>query len=110
MTMKPKKEVADELIRWHFEVEPDLSMVFRIVSDNEDSLDEPIKLLEVNAATIATGSVEPFSFAPSKSVPYRTVIAEITPDELARVQSNEIKLPAGWSIDNVVPQKRPKVA
>lgn len=41
--------------------EPDLTHVIRIVGDNEDAPDEPIKLLEVNAATVATGSVEPYA-------------------------------------------------
>jgi hypothetical protein len=105
-----KDEAARELAEWHFGVEPDLQKVIRIVSDNEDEPDEPIKLLEVNAATVATGSVEPYAFAPSPSVPFPTVIAEITPDEYERVRQNEIRLPAGWSLARTQLFERPRAA
>jgi hypothetical protein len=95
-----KDEAARELADWHFGVEPDLQQVIRIVTDHEDEPNEPIKLLEVNAATVATGSVEPFAFAPSASVPFGTVIAEITPEEFERIGRDELKLPAGWSLGN----------
>jgi hypothetical protein len=75
---RTKDEAVRELATWHFGIEPDLKQVIRIVGDNEDEPGEPIKLLEVNAATVATGSVEPFAFAPSVSVPFPTVIAEVT--------------------------------
>lgn len=106
--MRPSKnDAAERLIAWHFKVEPKLLQVFRIVSDNEDAPDEPIKLLEVNAATFATGSVEPFSFSPSADVPYRTVVAEITPGELECVRRNELPLPAGWSLEKADAKQRP---
>jgi len=60
---------------------------------HEDDPNEPIKLLEVNAATLSTGSVEPFGFTPTQSVPFRTVIAEVTPEEFERIRKNEIGLP-----------------
>lgn len=105
--MKPsKKESADNLIAWHFQIEPDLLEVYRIVSDNEGAPEEPIKLLEINAATPASGTVDAFSFAPSAEHPYRTVVAEITPEEFERLKRNEIKLPAGWSLTNAEPKRR----
>lgn len=107
--MKPsKKEAAQNLIRWHFQVEPHLIEVHRIIADNEDAPDEPIKLLEVNVATPPSGSVEAFSFAPSAETPFRTVIAEITPEEFERLKRNEIKLPPGWSLEKSEPTKRPE--
>jgi hypothetical protein len=105
-----KKAAAEKLIAWHFEVEPDLVEVLHIISDNEDASDEPIKLLEINAATPPSGSVDPFSFAPSTETPYRTAVAEITPEEFERLKRDEIKLPAGWSLAKAEPKKRPKVA
>ncbi len=75
-----KDQATHDLAMWHFGVEPDLHQVIRIVADNEDVADEPIKLLEVNAATVVTGSVEPHAFAGSASVPFSTVIAEVTPE------------------------------
>lgn len=105
-----KDKAARELADWHFGVEPDLKQVIRIVGGNEDEPNEPIKLLEINAATVATGSVEPFAFAPSKSVPFPTVIAEITPEELERIQRNEMKLPEGWSLAGAQHFDRPQAA
>lgn len=96
-----KDEAVRELANWHFRVEPDLAQVIRIVNDNEDAASEPIKLLEVNAATVATGSVEAFAFAPSASVPFPTVIAEVTPEEFERIERNELRLPAGWSLSGM---------
>jgi hypothetical protein len=107
---RTKDEAVRELAQWHFGVEPDLTHVIRIVGDNEDAPDEPIKLLEVNAATVATGSVEPYAFAPSKSVPFPTVIAEVTPEEYERLQRGELKLPAGWSLVRVQRFERPQAA
>jgi len=104
---RTKDEAVRELAQWHFGVEPDLTHVIRIVGDNEGAPDEPIKLLEVNAATVATGSVEPYAFAPSKSVPFPTVIAEVTPEEYERLERGEIKLPPGWSLVRVQRFVRP---
>lgn len=105
-----KDETARELATWHFGVEPELTRVVRILADNEDEPGEPIKLLEVNAATVATGSVEPFAFAPSASVPFPTAIAEVTPEEFERIQRNEIALPQGWSLAKSQPFERPRAA
>jgi hypothetical protein len=96
--MIEKDDVARDLIRHHFTVEPELQAVYRIMSANETSPDEPIKLLEVNAATVATGSVEVFGFAPSKVTPFAVMIAEITPEELEQLKSDPRALPQGWSL------------
>jgi hypothetical protein len=105
-----KDQATHDLAMWHFGVEPDLRQVIRIVADNEDAAGEPIKLLEVNAATVATGSVEPYAFAGSASVPFSTVIAEVTPEEFDRIRRNEIKLPKGWSLDRSQLFERPHAA
>jgi hypothetical protein len=99
MSLPSRHEAAHRLIRWHFEVEPELREVYLIAEGSEDSADAPIKLLEVNSATLPTGSVEPFAFAPTKDVPYPTLIAEVTPEELQALQTNPDALPAGWSLD-----------
>jgi hypothetical protein len=46
--LQGKDAAARRLIEWHFSVEPELREVYRIVTDNEESRDEPIRLLEVN--------------------------------------------------------------
>lgn len=74
-----KQAVAFELVKTHFRIEPFLQEVWLILGDNEESPMEPIKLLEVNVATVSTGIIKPFAFTPSQDVPYPTFIAEVTP-------------------------------
>jgi hypothetical protein len=105
-----KDAAARRLIQWHFTVEPELREVYRIVMDDEGSQEEPIRLLEVNAATVPTGSVEPFTFSPTKEIPFRTVIAEVTPEELASFRSNPEAFPKGWSLSRAERFVRPEPA
>jgi len=105
-----KEDVARELVRAHFEVEPGLTRVFLIRSGDWDDPTHPIKLLEVNANPVATGSIEPYAFTPTRETPYSTSIAEITPEEFEQLERNLLPLPRGWSLENAVPFDRPKAA
>ncbi len=96
--MPNKDAVAAELIHWHFQIEPGLVAVYRVTNDRESDPKEPIKLIEVNADTIATGSFEAYGFAATREVPFPTLIAEVTPDELAELRRNG-RLPTGWDVD-----------
>ncbi|HKY41318.1 MAG TPA: hypothetical protein VJN18_35540 [Polyangiaceae bacterium] len=107
---RTKDETVRELAAWHFGVEPELTQVIRIVGENENEPDEPIKLLEINAATVSTGSVEPFAFAPSASVPFPTLIAEVSPEEFEKISRQELRLPDGWSLAGAEHFKRPRAA
>ena len=108
--MRAKDDAARALIDWHFEIEPDLEEVFLVVGDDETAADEPIKLLEVNAATVPTGSVEPFAFAPAGDIPYRVVVAEITPQELKEIIASPHRLPRGWDLRRAKRFTRPEAA
>lgn len=94
-----KDEIAEKLIGWHFEVEPEITEVYRFIAPNEESDSEPIKLLEVTEATMTIGSVMPFGFGATEEFPYRSVIATITPEEMQQVKSLEIPLPIGWNLE-----------
>jgi len=100
MQSRTRDTAARELIAWHFRVEPELQRVFILRSGVDTSPDAPIRLLEVNAATPATGSIEPFGFSPTDDVPFRTVIAEITPEEYEQLRSDPsaLKHPPGWEL------------
>lgn len=104
--MPSKDEIARRLILWHFEVEPGLVEVHRILSDNEDDPAEPIKLLEINTATVATGTFEAYRFAPTRDVPYPTLIAEVTPDELEQLRAEGL-IPETWNLERVQIHRRP---
>lgn len=107
LSMGAKDAAARRLIDWHFTVEPELREVYRIVVDDEESQEEPIRLLEVNAATVPTGSIEPFAFSPTQEIPFKTVIAEITPEELEWLQLNPGALPKGWDLSRAKRFVRP---
>ncbi len=52
------EEVARELAQVHFGLEPGMKRIFRLLKRSENDLDfkEPVKLLEVNADTVAAGN------------------------------------------------------
>lgn len=104
------REQVNEFVQHHFRVEPELRQVLWIGGGSEPAPDAPVKLLEVNAATPATGSVEVFAFAPTADVPFRTEIAEITPEELERLRSDASLLPGGWDLGSAVVFDRPDPA
>jgi hypothetical protein len=102
-----KDQAAEALIERHFEIEPGLVQVFRILADSEEGVGEPIKLLEVNRDTVSTGEVEAFMFSRSADVPFNTVIAEVTEADLALIQAGALKLPSGWSLSRSKTFTRP---
>lgn len=93
MSKRSKDEVAEELIAYHFRIEPGMVEIYRL--DDPDDAEAPIRLLEVNRETIGTDAeIIPFGFAPSERVPYSTVVAEITPGELELLLGKGF--PRGW--------------
>jgi hypothetical protein len=106
--MQPTKdEAAKTLAATHYAMGSGISHIFRVVgqADVEVVPSEPIKLLEVNAATIPTG-VMPLRFgpAPASGVPYPSVIIEVTPAEYQKIRAQELKLPNGWQIGGELPK------
>ena len=90
--MKSKNEIAQELAEAHRNFEPDIVQIFRILALNDDSPNEPLKLLEVNPDTPPSGII-PVSFGPGGDVPYASVIIEITPEEFEQLNRGQLKLP-----------------
>jgi predicted RNA-binding Zn-ribbon protein involved in translation (DUF1610 family) len=100
-------DAARELAIRHYEVEEGLTHIFRIADNaaTEVSNGEPIKLLEVNLNTPETG-IMPLHFGPSPAsgIPYASIIIEVSPNEFEKIQSNELKLPEGWTIGEEFPK------
>jgi hypothetical protein len=105
--MPTKEEEAVALAQTHYQVETGLTHVFRIIGDGaaEAMPGEPIKLLEVNENTVPSG-ILPIQFGPSPAsgLHYSTVILEVTADEYRKIQSDELRLPHGWSIGDPIPR------
>jgi hypothetical protein len=102
-----KAKTARELAKRHYEIEEGLTHVFRYsgAAAIEAISGEPIKFLEVNAATIPTG-VMPLQFGPvpASGIAFPSIIIEITPDEYRQIQTKEMKLPDGWDLCEELPK------
>jgi hypothetical protein len=111
--MSPKDQEAVKLAGMHYEIDEGLTQVFRIRGPGgaETRPDEPIKLLEVNEATVASG-IMPIQFGPSPGVGlnHSSIIIEVTPGEFQRIQDRHLELPHGWSVGEPIPRPVPAEA
>lgn len=105
--MPNKDEEAKLLAEAHYGVEPGIARIFRITASAEAEArpNEPIKLLEVNEFTAATG-VMPLHFgpAPTSGIHFPSIIVEVTPEEFSKIESLELPLPNGWRVGDLVPK------
>jgi len=60
---------------------------------------EKIRLIEVNRNGFPTGRIEAFYFAPFAEVPFKTYLADVTPEEWRQILSGKIPLPEGWTLE-----------
>jgi hypothetical protein len=102
-----KDEEARKLADAHYKVEEGITQIFRIVlrrPKDESRPDEPIKLLEVNEATVPLG-IRPVGFgpAPAWGLHFPSLIIQITPGEYEEIQNRTLKLPKGWTIGDLLP-------
>lgn len=95
-----REEAVRELVEWHYEIDPNMTEVIRLFSENEDDPREPIKFLEVSPDMSPSGEVMTFMFAGTAEVPYNMRIATITLEEMEQVRRGEILLPQEWSLEN----------
>ena len=103
--MTTKEEAAKELASKHYQVEAGLTHIYRITGGAEASPAEPIKLLEVNQYTVPSG-IMPIQFGPvpDRGIHYPSVIVEVTPEEYQRIRDEELRLPSGWAIGDLIPR------
>jgi hypothetical protein len=102
-----KAAVAKELAKRHFQAEAGLQTIIRLTGSAEVEVRhaEPIKLLEVNTNAIPSG-VLPISFgpAPASGITYPSTIVEVSPEEFAKIKTQELKLPHGWILGEELPK------
>jgi len=93
-------DISENLMRivaaLHLYSEPGLELIVWLKSDVEDE----IRLIEINTATTPTGSIEVFSIPPSDLLPFRMKIADVAPSEWRSIQSGEVGLPSGWTLED----------
>lgn len=90
------EKAVEFMVKDNFEVEDGLERIIWLRRGAGDK----IRLIEVNRNGIPIGRVEAFYFSPSKEVPFKTYLADITPEEWQQVLNGEIHLPDGWSLEN----------
>lgn len=106
-----KDAVANLLAGEHYKIEPGITRILRLLrtDGDENAPAEPVKLLEVNENTIATG-IQPLQFGPAKArgITCSSIIIEVTPDEFDQIQRGNLRLPNHWKIGVEIP--KPEVA
>jgi hypothetical protein len=102
-----KDEEAKALAEKHYQVEAGMTHIFRVTGAAEAEVRpaEPIKLLEVNENTVPSG-IMPIHFGPSPAsgLHFSSVIVEVTPDEFQKIQAQELQLPDGWRVGDLIPR------
>ncbi|HEY7118345.1 MAG TPA: hypothetical protein VH475_17280 [Tepidisphaeraceae bacterium] len=96
-----KDAVAQRLAQAHFEVEPGIVRIVRLLAPegHENDPAEPIKLLEVNQNTTAHGII-PVHFGPhsASGICYPSMIVEVTPKEFEQIRQDPTRLPNEWRL------------
>lgn len=95
--MDPEREsVARDMARWHFTVEPLLTKVLWVRTE-----DGPLRLIDVSVERpgIERG-VEVFGFDATAEVPFPSEIIDLTERELGLLIARVMTLPPGWSLEN----------
>jgi hypothetical protein len=105
--MNQKKDVAKLLAERHYQVEPTVINIVIVEASPEAEArpEEPIKLLEVNEATIPSG-IMPIEFGPhpSSGILYPSVIMEVTPEEYVEIKQGRLPLPEHWHLGETIPR------
>lgn len=97
-----RNAVARALAVAHREFEPTISRIVQVIADEEDSTDEPVKLLEVNPQTSPSGII-PIAFGPyPPKIPFPSVVIEVTEMEFKSICSGDILLPDGWRLGDTL--------
>jgi len=108
--MYERSTAAERLAQIHYQSEStgEVYEYWSCVGGSESN--EPIKLLEVNRDTIASGIV-PLSFGPlpESGVLVGSTIIEVTPEEHEQIKNGNIRLPEGWEESRWIP-KAPETA
>lgn len=91
------RKALERFIGSKFKSDPELVHVLAKVVPDERG-EAVVCLLEASEAMYDTGFIEPYGFAPTRDVPFRTAIALISPDEYVafRRDARSLKHPKGW--------------
>ena len=107
--MTTKEDYAKAVVFRHRRGNSNLRRVVRYFAPGEDALDEPIKLVEVNSATVPAG-VMPLLFgrSPRRGADHSVILVEVTPAEYKAIRAGQLQLPAGWGNGKVIYRRKRK--
>lgn len=103
--MQSIDQAATALALKHYEIEPGITQIFRLQLPADSLPGHTVGLLEVNQDTVP-GGIIPLYFAANADagVVFPSTIVEITPDEFSKMQTNELQLPEGWVVRDLIPR------
>lgn len=91
---KSYEEAVDVLARSHASELGNGVQIFAFA----DPAKEQVRLLEVTDQTLPSGTVVPIGFGRAPSFPFRSQVAQVTPEEWKQIERGAIGLPAGWDL------------
>ena len=98
---------ADSYAKRHQETDPGICDVYYLP---DGASEREIRLIEVNevAAIRDAGELEPivFGYDVEGDDAHTVKILDINPDQWARIGRGKLRLPVGWSLDNMQPFHR----
>ena len=97
-TLRPLREVAQELAAAHRAADPETTRIKLFSSAQDDE----IRLLEISTSIPTTGEILPYRFASDEAngINYPSTIILVTPDEWRDVENGVIELPLGWPLSD----------
>jgi len=98
-----REQIAKELVEYHVIAEDEIVLAVLYARQGGDLPEEPIKLLEVNRATVPAG-VLPVYFGQTREYP-PVVIIEVTAEEYRAVADGSLPLPEGWDEPKVLHER-----
>jgi hypothetical protein len=99
MSEREIEKAVRRMARTYFEKEKSID---RIIWFKNTRGEERIHLIAVNRDTFPAGSVMAFYFRENERFPLPRRLADVTPEEWAKIRAGKIPLPQGWSMQNAV--------
>lgn len=100
--MPTKEVVAKKLAKAHVKIDPGIKIVVRVLGADEDDQGAPVKLLEVNPETFASGIIPISLGAAPPEIPFPSVVIEVTEREYDKIRNQTLRLPNGWKLGDVL--------
>lgn len=96
-------EATNRLAQWHLLLSA--QRVFIIISDDP----EPVIYMLIVAEDTKEVGIQPLGFPANQTIPYKQIIAEVSPRELQWILDGLLPLPSGWKLGEEIYSEEPYV-